>query len=162
LLVTAHEALSAGTDPLEGQSRLVWALEMAAARYGRPTPSPRRAPRTTDPAIGRAMSLVRDCLAADLTRPPALRELSELVGLSPYQLVRVFRSVTGFPPHAWLVQQRIRQARQLLDDGATLAAVTAAVGFADQAHLTRWFRRVVGVTPGAYRNSVQDARGVEH
>jgi len=51
---------------------------------------------------------------------------------------------------------RVAQARALLERGCRPAEAAALTGFADQAHLTRWFRRVVGVTPGAYRNSVQD------
>jgi AraC-like DNA-binding protein len=62
------------------------------------------------------------------------------------------------PPYAWLAQHRVARARRLLDTGLRPAEVAPLVGFADQAHLTRWFRRVLGVTPAAYRNSVQDVR----
>jgi AraC-like DNA-binding protein len=78
------------------------------------------------------------------------------VELSPYHLIKVFKDATGFPPHTWLVLERICRARHLLATGASPAQVSSAVGFADQAHLTRWFKRVTGVTPGAYRKSVQD------
>jgi transcriptional regulator GlxA family with amidase domain len=64
----------------------------------------------------------------------------------------------GMPPYAWLAQHRVHRARGLLDSGRKPAEVASMVGFADQAHLTRWFRRVLGVTPAAYRNSVQDGR----
>src|SRR5437773_2215393 len=57
---------------------------------------------------------------------------------------------------AGLAQHRVSQARVLLERGCRPAEAAALTGFADQAHLTRWFRRVVGVTPGVYRNSVQD------
>ena len=73
-----------------------------------------------------------------------------------FQLVRSFRAEVGMPPYAWLAQYRVGRARILLEQGCRPAEAAAATGFADQAHLTRWFRRVVGVTPGAYRNSVQD------
>ncbi|MGD0065190.1 MAG: helix-turn-helix transcriptional regulator [Streptosporangiaceae bacterium] len=78
--------------------------------------------------------------------------------MSRYQLIRAFRSEVGMPPYAWLAQHRVARARALLDRGHGLAETAALTGFADQAHLTRWFRRVVGITPGAYRNSVQDTR----
>lgn len=78
--------------------------------------------------------------------------------LSRYQLLRAFRTTMGVPPYAWLAQHRVHRARALLDAGLRPAEVAPLVGFADQAHLTRWFRRVLGVTPAAYRNSVQDAR----
>ena len=61
------------------------------------------------------------------------------------------------PPYAWLAQHRVARARLLLDRGHRPAEAAALAGFADQAHLTRWFRRVVGVTPGAYAASVHPA-----
>ena len=95
-------------------------------------------------------------LADQLVSPPALAEIAAETGLSRYQLVRSFRTEVGMPPYAWLAQHRVRMARALLEQGCRPAEVAALTGFADQAHLTRWFRRVVGVTPGVYRNSVQD------
>ena len=79
--------------------------------------------------------------------------------MSPFALLRAFRAETGLPPHAYLNQIRVRLARRLLDDGLAPAVVAAEAGFADQAHLTRHFKRVVGVPPGAYqreRRNVQD------
>ena len=73
-------------------------------------------------------------------------------------MVRAFRAAVGMPPYAWLAQYRVARARALLEAGLRPAEAATRVGFADQAHLTRWFRRVLGVTPGAYRNSVQDGR----
>jgi len=71
--------------------------------------------------------------------------------MSPFALVRAFRGATGLPPHAYLNQQRVRLARSLLDRGLPPARVAAEAGFADQAHLTRHFMRVVGVPPAAYQ-----------
>jgi Helix-turn-helix domain/AraC-like ligand binding domain len=70
--------------------------------------------------------------------------------------MRAFRAETGMPPHAYLNQLRVRQARVRLDRGLPPAEAAAKTGFADQAHLTRHFKRVVGVPPGAF----QRARGV--
>jgi AraC-like DNA-binding protein len=99
-----------------------------------------------------------------VTAPPTLDELARLTGLSPHALLRAFRAETGLPPHAYLTQHRVRLARGLLDRGVSPAEAAVAAGFADQAHLTRHFKRVVGVPPGAYqrargaagRNCVQD------
>jgi AraC-like DNA-binding protein len=74
------------------------------------------------------------------------------------KLLRSFRAEVGMPPYAWLAQHRVARARVLLEQGHRPADAATLTGFADQAHLTRWFRRVVGVTPGAYRNGVQDSR----
>jgi methylphosphotriester-DNA--protein-cysteine methyltransferase len=58
---------------------------------------------------------------------------------------------------ATLAQDQGRAVWTRVRSGDTVPnPAAAAAGFADQAHLTRWFRRVVGVTPSAYRNSVQD------
>jgi AraC-like DNA-binding protein len=101
---------------------------------------------------------VMDRLADQLTGPPALAVVAAEAGLSRYQLLRSFRAEVGMPPYAWLAQHRVARARVLLERGHRPAEAATLTGFADQAHLTRWFRRVVGVTPGAYRNGVQDSR----
>jgi AraC-like DNA-binding protein len=154
LVVAAHEAVTAGADPLAAQSLLTAALHSIVRRHGRAAEV--AAPRAGDSAAVKAVSEVRDRLLADLRCAPGLRELAAGVELSPYHMLRIFKDVTGFPPHTWLVLERICRARHLLATGASPAQVSTAVGFADQAHLTRWFKRVTGVTPAAYRKSVQD------
>jgi AraC-like DNA-binding protein len=103
------------------------------------------------PRAPAAVAMVRDLLAEGLTEPPSLAELAALTGLSQFSLLRAFRNATGLPPHAYLNQLRVRRARLLLDDGLPPASVAASTGFADQAHLTRHFKRVVGVPPAAYQ-----------
>lgn len=155
LVRSAHEALTAGTDALAAHSKLTWALAAVAHRHGTNLSgisvlSPR------DAAAVRKVAEIRDRLTADLRCAPSLRELAAGVDLSPFHMLRVFRDATGFPPHTWLVLERVCRARHLLAAGLTPAQVASGVGFADQAHLTRWFKRVTGVTPAAFRNSVQD------
>ncbi|MFM9441711.1 helix-turn-helix domain-containing protein [Streptomyces acidiscabies] len=149
-----HVALSAHPDPLEAESTVPWLLTTLARRHSTARPTDDRLPGAT--ALARA---VRDRLADELLEPPALSTLAADLGLSRYQLLRAFRTTMGLPPYAWLAQHRVHRARGLLDAGLRPAEAAALVGFADQAHLTRWFRRVLGVTPAAYRNSVQDGDG---
>ncbi|GAQ53017.1 helix-turn-helix domain-containing protein [Streptomyces acidiscabies] len=148
-----HVSLSAHPDPLEAESTVPWLLTALARRHSTARPTDDRLPGAT--ALARA---VRDRLADELLEPPALSTLAADLGLSRYQLLRAFRTTMGLPPYAWLAQHRVHRARGLLDAGLRPAEAAALVGFADQAHLTRWFRRVLGVTPAAYRNSVQDDR----
>lgn len=148
----AHTALSACPDPLEAESRLPWLLTALSHRHSTARPAPDHVPGAAGIAL-----LVRDRLADELTAPPSLADLAADLGLSRYQLLRAFRTTMGVPPYAWLAQHRVDRARGLLEAGRRPAEVATLVGFADQAHLTRWFRRVLGVTPAAYRNSVQDA-----
>ncbi|MEU0284461.1 AraC family transcriptional regulator [Streptomyces sp. NPDC052492] len=147
-----HTDLSARPDPLEAESRLPWLLAALARRH-----STSRAADGTVPGARSVALSVRDRLADELLAPPSLADLAADLGLSRYQLLRAFRTTMGVPPYAWLAQYRVARARALLDAGLRPAEAAALVGFADQAHLTRWFRRVLGVTPAAYRNSVQDA-----
>ena len=67
------------------------------------------------------------------------------------QLIPVFQREFGTSPHAYLVRLRLRAARKLLAAGHTPAQVAAEVGFADQSHLGRWFRRAYRMTPATYR-----------
>lgn len=154
-LRAAHTELSGArgrVDPLEAESRVPWLLTALARRHGAARPLADRVPGADH--IARA---VRERLADELLAPPSLAELAAPLGLSRYQLLRAFRTSTGLPPYAWLAQYRVTRARAHLDAGLRPAEAASLVGFADQAHLTRWFRRVLGVTPAAYRNSVQDA-----
>ncbi|NEC86725.1 AraC family transcriptional regulator [Streptomyces sp. SID12501] len=146
-----HTDLSACPDPLEAESRLPWLLTALARRHSTARPVNDRIP-----GADRIAHAVRTRLADELTAPPSLADLATGLGLSRYQLLRAFRTTVGIPPYAWLAQHRVTRARALLESGLRPAEVASLVGFADQAHLTRWFRRVMGVTPAAYRNSVQD------
>ena len=141
----------AATEPLETESRLCWLFGELVRRHAAPAGPADGLPGTS--AVARQ---VMDRLADQLTCPPALADLAADAGLSRYQLLRAFRAEVGMPPYAWLAQHRVARARLLLEHGHRPAEAATLTGFADQAHLTRWFRRVVGVTPGAYRNGVQD------
>jgi AraC-like DNA-binding protein len=97
-------------------------------------------------AVRMARSFIDEHFAGSIS----LEELGRLTNLSPFHLHRVFRRQTGMPPHAYQTQVRVNRAKQLLLRGWPLAEVALATGFADQSHLTRHFRRLVGVTPGRY------------
>ncbi|MCR4465357.1 AraC family transcriptional regulator [Burkholderia sp. SCN-KJ] len=103
--------------------------------------------RTVPPAIVR----VRDLLHAHLDGNLGLDELAELAGIDRFRLTRQFQRAYGTSPHAYLVRLRLRAARRLLAAGRTPAQAAADVGFADQSHLGRWFRRAYRMTPAAYR-----------
>jgi AraC-like DNA-binding protein len=147
LLRSAHQAAEYG-DQLASSSLLTHALArlLTAHANGRDAGTPGHS--GPSPA---SIHAVCDLLHQRLTDPPALAELASLTGLSQFAVLRAFRAETGLPPHAYLNQVRVRQARRLLDQGIAPAEVALSTGFADQAHLTRHFKRVVGVPPGAYQ-----------
>ena len=151
-----HLALATGEDPFATESRLTAVLATLVRRHAPTVPPP--APALAGHRIADA-TMAR--LTATLTEPPSLQDIAVELGVSRFQVLRGFRDAVGMPPYAWLAQYRVARAKTLLEAGLRPAEVATLVGFADQAHLTRWFRRVVGVTPGSFRNSVQDdpARG---
>jgi len=100
---------------------------------------------------------VIDYLDAHWAEDLSVDTLAAVACLSPYHFIRVFARQTGLTPHAWLMQLRARKAQDLLRRGLTIADVAVRTGFADQSHLTKIFKRLLGYTPGQLRNSVQDA-----
>ena len=147
LLRSAHEAAEHG-DRLASSSLLTTALAGLLTAHARAVSSVTMPPVRRAPA---SVAAVAELLEDRLLDPPPLAELAQLTGLNQFALLRAFRADTGLPPHAYLNQLRVRRARIMLDQGVTPADVAFATGFADQAHLTRHFKRVVGVPPGAYQ-----------
>jgi len=87
-------------------------------------------------------------MAADPACAPDLEALARAQRRHRTTLVKQFARRYGLPPQAWLRNWRVARARVLLRDGLPLAQAAHAVGFADQAHLTRVFKQVYGSTPG--------------
>jgi AraC family transcriptional regulator len=92
---------------------------------------------------------------SNYSRELSLNDLAETVHLSPFHLARLFKQALGVSPHQYLINVRVNSARSLLSAGSgerSLAEVASAVGFADQSHLTRHFKRVLGLTPKQFRH----------
>ncbi len=86
---------------------------------------------------------------------PSLRDLAAGAGVHPVHFAAVFRRCYGCSVGDYARRRRVAQARRVLVDlDRPLAEVALAVGFADQSHLTRAFKRYTGMTPGAYRASL--------
>jgi AraC-like DNA-binding protein len=78
-------------------------------------------------------------------------DICAAAGLSPSYLNRAFKQQYGMTPHAYLLNQRIQLARNLLRQGHALADVAQQTGFADQAHFQRAFKHLLAATPGQYK-----------
>jgi AraC family transcriptional regulator len=95
---------------------------------------------------------VIDYIHANLAGELSIVELARIAQTSAFHFARGFKLSTGVTPHQYVLERRIETARGLLADGhLSIADVSYACGFATQAHLTTVFRRLVGVTPKAYR-----------
>ena len=150
-----HRRLEGEGSVLRKESHLLAFFLALDARMAE-APLPRRS-RSEHAAVRRA----RELLDASCSSRVTLRELASLAGMSPFHFHRVFRDQVGMPPHEYHVRRRLVRARELLGSGqfVSIADVAAETGFADQSHLTRHFKRVVGLAPAAYarRKNVQDA-----
>lgn len=141
-----HRSLVEKASRLEQESRWREAFGALLLRHASIAP-PGKGPGQELQSVARA----REILQAQFAENPGLTELAAEVGLSPWHLNRVFRRVIGLPPHAYQNQLRLNRAKTLLRGELALADVAASVGFADQAHFTRQFKKAFGVTPGKYR-----------
>ena len=90
-----------------------------------------------------------------------LHALATKVGLSRFQVLRAFRKRYGLPPHAYQLCVRVARARDLLRAGQAPAEVAAECGFADQSHLGRHFKHMLGVTPAQYARARKAGRRQE-
>ncbi len=80
--------------------------------------------------------------------------LAHVVSLSPSQFSRMFKSTFGCGPHVFLMRRRIERAQSLmLSSRASLAEIALRCGLADQAHLSRVFRKVTGESPASWRRA---------
>ena len=102
---------------------------------------------------GRHLKLVVDYIHNSLAQSITLRGLSDLVGLSPRHFERAFRQAVGVPPHAYITNQRVDAARQLLLDEQCLSVedIAARAGFSSSSHLATTFRRQTGYSPTMFR-----------
>ena len=83
----------------------------------------------------------------------SVAEMSQKVNISSYHLIRKFSSENGLTPHKFQMQCRIRKAQELLREGYKVIDVAQMVGFSDQSHLDRVFKKQVGITPEEYIKS---------
>ncbi|KAA1426807.1 helix-turn-helix transcriptional regulator [Nocardioides antri] len=142
-----HRAVTAPGDELEAESRLALVVERLARHLAREEVD-RSEPRA--PALVRRL---RELLDAHVVDGITLEEAARVLDAHPSHLVRAFRRETGIPPHRYLTGRRLDAARRRLLAGERPADVAVGTGFYDQAHLTRHFRRLLGVTPAEYAGS---------
>jgi AraC-like DNA-binding protein len=148
-LLRVHAALATEPPGLGVDEAVLQAIDALA---------PHLRPDASEPARGRAehaaVRRARRHLCERWDQRIPLADLAAVACLSRFELIRRFRAETGLTPHAYQVNLRITRARALLGDGVMPAVVAADCGFADQPHLTRTFKRAVGVSPGRYARAV--------
>jgi AraC family transcriptional regulator len=91
----------------------------------------------------------------DLTADLNLGALASETGYSRRHFLRMFQKATGSTPHQYLLQSRLNRAKDLIKSrNDSLIDVAAASGFSSHAHMSKIFRKVLGVSPSEYRRSL--------
>jgi AraC-like DNA-binding protein len=93
--------------------------------------------------VSSVQGLMQDRYRESLT----LEEIGRIVGLTPFQLIGLFKRTIGLTPHAWLTQVRLKAAIREMRRGVSIAEAALAAGFYDQSALTNHFKRAYGITP---------------
>lgn len=145
-----HRAMMDKMPALQRDERLAAAVA-SMVRFGAGRPVRTSHATRTDAAriAARAREFLDEAFASDVTAA----DLATATRRSRYAVYRAFHATYGLAPSDYQRQLRLRAARALLEKGRPVATVAAEAGFADQAHLTRWFTRHYGITPGTYRDA---------
>lgn len=99
--------------------------------------------------LKQAVDYIHDRLAEEI----CLDQVAGYLGLSRYYFCRLFKQSTGLSPYQYVIQCRVKRAKQLLKRGdLSLGDVALACGFTHQSHLHRHFKRLTGVTPKRFVN----------
>ena len=128
---------------------LATAAGLQLLRSGAPGPRPTK----SSPALSaRKLAVAKDYLRAYSTEGVRLRDVAAQVGLSPDHFWRCFKQETGRTPQEYQTMSRVDQVIELLADPVvSLAEASAIAGFSSQSHMTRAFKKHVGVTPARWR-----------
>jgi len=102
-------------------------------------------------AVERAKAHLREHYSETVS----LQSLAAASGLSRFRLVHAFTQVVGIAPHAYQIHVRVDRARAMLRSGMPPVQVATSVGFADQSHFNRHFKRILRVTPSEYARAAR-------
>ncbi len=131
------------------------AVQMCRA-YAQPARSVATDRQLNAASLRRAIDYVRANIGGKLS----LADIAAAAGHSPYQFAKMFRQTAGLPPHQFVIRCRLEEAERLLTASQhSLAMVAELVGFADQSHLSRHFKRFKGLTPAQFRSALRIRTG---
>jgi AraC-like DNA-binding protein len=148
-----HRALLGGATMLR-RDELLTAVVLAGARQAGPRPGTPALTAAAAPAgAGQVARRARDLIADRRLDDVNAGDLAAVTGRSRFAVHRAFTHVYGMSPGDYQRQLRLREARTLIAAGRPISEAAAQAGFADQSHLSRWFIRCYGVTPGRFQRA---------
>jgi AraC-like DNA-binding protein len=156
MLLSLHLKLEQNASALEQQSQFLSTLGLLILRQAECDFIP---PAKKDL---HCVDLIRDYLKSHYAENVSLAQLTSITNLNPFHLLRIFRNKVGVPPHEYQTQLRIAHARKLIRYGKSISEAAQETGFFDQSHLSRNFKRIVGVTPGHYLSHINNVQDTKH
>jgi AraC-like DNA-binding protein len=152
LTAAERDALAEGADPLRlmQETGVAW-THRAVEVLGAGTPTQ----RTVHPRVRKLLGLLRGLPPDSDTSLPTL---AAQVKLSPGRLMHAFTESVGLPLRPYLAWLRLQRAAGAIVSGVPLGEAAHAAGFSDSAHMTRTFRRMLGMTPSMLRPPGQPTR----
>jgi len=145
----------AKADTLHLYPVLVESMALALATETIKKLSPRAADRMERKKNGLSRERKRrviDFAEANVGRLISLSDMAAVANLSPFHFSRSFKMSTGMSPAKFMLSRRIGRAKRLLQDGMSIAEVAIECAFSSQAHFTKAFKQVMGVTPGQFKS----------
>lgn len=98
------------------------------------------------------LNRVLDYIDAGLAGEIKLADLAGLLNMSPFHFGRMFKQSMGISPHQYVIQQRLERAKHLLrHSDQTIIDIALECGFNSHSHLSKQFRKAIGVTPKTFR-----------
>jgi AraC-like DNA-binding protein len=148
-----HRALLGGATALR-RDELLAAVVLAADRQAGPRQGTSAlTAESARPDARRVARCARDLIAGRRLDDINAGDLAVVTGRSRFAVHRAFTHVYGMSPGDYQRQLRLREARSLIAAGRPISEAAALAGFADQSHLSRWFIRYYGVTPGRFQRA---------
>jgi AraC family transcriptional regulator len=127
-------------------------LGLALASHLIRTYAPARSPAGDAKLSRRRLARVFDYVQTNIGNDLSLMELAKIAGVSPSHFKTLFKQVAGMPVHQYVIRRRVEYAAELLQCGdPPLADVALQAGFANQSHMARCMRRILGITPATLR-----------
>jgi AraC-like DNA-binding protein len=140
-----HTTILEEAAEIEQQSRLVDCIGTLLNHHGEQQIAQMASP-------GRHTLLrARDFLFEQYAHAISLDEIAKIAGLSRFHFLKAFTAQFGLTPHAYQIHLRIERSLPKLRQGMSLTQVAETMGFNDQSHFIRHFKRIMGVTPGQYK-----------
>ena len=143
-----HAAINDDATAIEQQSRLTECIGMLLSCHAE------KRVRTKTDSAKQPLLRARDFLHDQFAHSVSLEEIAAIAGLSRFHFLKAFTAQFGLPPHTYQNHLRIERSLPLLRQGMTLSHVAEMMGFNDQSHFIRHFKRTMGVTPGQYKGKM--------